>query len=261
MRSFRILSIIASIVVAATANHVKAQGPATLDDALRYFQSPKSTDRAFALSVMGLMGPEARPATREICEGFLDPSPAVRRAAALAIPLVNPAIADTIITIQQSDSYRRRLQAILQLAKLGDDAASAVPIVLAFMEQARPEDQAAVVNALATVGVRDPDLAKRFATWALGHRNPAVRQAALAALPRLPDAQDTIPLFLNNIGPDRDNATRLIAIAALTALGSGNRDVLQALENLSRTTASPQIKRAADAALSRLQQSKPKRLF
>lgn len=164
---------------------VRAQMPYDLPAALAYYRSEKSTDRAFALSVMGLMGKVAKPASREVVDGMFDDAPAVRQAAVLAIPTVNKEIAEPVLTLVQSTDMKDKLEAVKTLAAMGKDAAPTVTALVKFLPTAPESKRAEVVETLATVAPDDKKLNEQMVTWALTSKDPAIRKSAKEALAKM----------------------------------------------------------------------------
>src|SRR5207249_3923935 len=102
-----------------------------------------------------------------------------------SIGLVNPTVAGPVLNLVTGETYEVRLSGVLALAKLGPTGLPAIPALLVFLRQAKPEDRGKVVQAIADVGVKDPQVAVLIATMALRDPDPAIRAAALAALPKM----------------------------------------------------------------------------
>jgi hypothetical protein len=116
-----------------------------LANCMSYLRSKSPEDRSFALSTMGLMGKDARGASRQLCAAFLDSAPQVRQAAALALPQVNRPLYQPITEIlnagDNQQAYEIRLRGIQQLQQLGAEGEPSIPIILNFMDKAQGPDR------------------------------------------------------------------------------------------------------------------------
>jgi len=238
-------------------------------DALDYFKSDRSTDKSFALATLGLVGMEARKSgdtklaqflaqtsSKVAVQGMVSSDPSIRKAANEAIGSVNPRIAGAVSALVNGQNYDQRLQGMQQLSKLGVDGAAAVPALLDFLKQAKPEDKLGVVQTIGTVGAKDPQVAELIAAMALKDPDPAIQNAAVATLSKMPGGGSTVDVFLGTLNNDRDPRTRLAAIQGLAAVGRGNASAVAELERLATMDPNPDISAAAKAALNKLQPPK-----
>lgn len=249
-RSLLILVVLSLVCPAASAQNPLLNPALTnaqiLANCRQMFRSNLSTDRSFAIATMGLMGSDARGASRDIVLAFLDPAAAVQEAANLAMPQVNPPLYQPIKNIlntgNTADAYRARLSGVQDLAALGADAEPALPILLNFMNGAQPTDRPQVVAALAAVGYRDADTVSRLYGLLSGSPNQDVRIAAQQALPKMlgdllaalltgPATPDRGPLIGTLLVHTRSNPAAIpVARAALTRLATDRANSAAVLE-------------------------------
>src|SRR5262245_37552260 len=115
MRKLIIPAALAAITLACIAPRTMGQVGSSnkdyYDRAKDYFKSEKATDRAFALSTYGMLKEFAKPASREIVGGLFDTDKAVRQAATLALPDVNPTIARPVLTLVNREAEYEDRQA------------------------------------------------------------------------------------------------------------------------------------------------------
>jgi HEAT repeat protein len=215
-----------------------------IKDALNYFKSDRTTDKSFAL------------ATLVAVQGMVSSDPSIRKAANEAIGSVNPKLAGPVAALVNGQNYELRLQGIQQLGQLGPDGVAAVPALLDFLKQAKPEDKLAVVQTIGTVGAKDPQVAELIAAMALKDPDPTIQNAAAATLSKMPNGGSTVDVFLSTLNNDRDPRTRLAAIQGLAAVGRGNASAAAELERLAARDPNPDISAAAKAALRKLQPPK-----
>jgi hypothetical protein len=230
-------------------------------DALDYFRSSRSTDKAFALATLGLVGLEARKSNNPQLQRFLEQQgtkitvqglvlddQAIRQAANNAMANVNPTIGPPVLALVNGKSYEQRLEGMRKLASLGTAADSTVPALLSFMKQARTEDKASVVQAIATVGAKDAQVGELIAMMALKDPDPTVKTAALNTLAKLPPGPAT-DVFLQTLNTSTDPNLRLSAVRGLSQIARNNPAALQQLEKLATMDANPLVKQEAQQAL------------
>jgi HEAT repeat protein len=219
-----------------------------LKDALDYLKSDKSTDRAFALSVMGLMKGDAKSASKEIVTSYFDANPDVRKAANLALMNVNPDLYKPVVTLATGDDYDAKVQAIKDLAKLGTDAAPTGPAMLRFLRDARPADKIDTLKTMLEIAPKDPSLAPVLTDMALKDPDAKVREAALKALPMTADAAAQTRSVLSVLNDAQTPEAKINAIGVLGAIGKGNADVDAILKGYLNDK-SPQVREAVQKAL------------
>ena len=232
-----------------------------VQDAMDYFRSNRSTDKAFALATLGLVGLEARKSknpqlqrfvdqqgTKVTVQGLVLDDPAVRQAADTAMTNVNPTIGPPVLAMVNGQSYEQRLEGMRKLASLGTAADATVPALLSFMKQARTEDKAGVVQTIATVGAKDPQVGELIAMMALKDPDPTVQKAALSQLAKLPPGPAT-DVFLQTLNTSTDPNLRLSAVRGLAQIARNNPAALQQLEKLAQMDPNPMVKQEAQQAL------------
>lgn len=204
-----------------------------LGNCLTYLQSTRASDRSFAIATMGLMGKDAKVASRQICQAFLDTAPEVRQAANLTLPQVNKPlyqpIRDILNTADTPEGYLTRLTGVQNLAQLGVEAAPAVPVVVAFMTKAAPADRLKIVAALAVIGARDLGVTELFGTWLRTYPDTAVRLEVLKLLPQMTNAAGQVNNLLAALQAEESAEVRALTILTLGKLARGNADAIKAL--------------------------------
>jgi HEAT repeat protein len=121
---------------------------------------------------------------------------------------------------------------------------------MSFLDQAKGDDKAKVVTALGDVGAEDKKLTGQMTSLALKSTDPAVRQAALKALPKMADAQGQVNTILGALN-DPSAQNRVNAIGALGTLGRGNAEAARALEAMA-SDPSAEVRAAAKKALEQM---------
>lgn len=248
-----------TILAMMFAAPVLGQGtnPKDLPSAIQYLQSDRPSDRAFALSVMGLLGGDAVSASKQVVQSYFDGSPQVRQAASLALQNVNPTLYGPVETLTANnpanpDLYGNQLQALQTLSNLGTAGDAALPALLAFMPRMAPADQTKMVGTVAKVGANDPQVRQLLANWALTSANPAVREAAMKELPKVNNAGAETGLFLAALQREKDPKRRIQLMDTLAGIGRGNSQALTALQGY-QADANPDVRKAAKAAVAKLQ--------
>lgn len=232
--------------------------PNDLPSALDYLKSDKSTDRAFALSVLGLLGGDAVSASKQVVQSYFDSDSEVRRAASLALKDVNPPLYGPVQTLTAASDpanvnlYSNQLQALQALSNLGAAGSAALPALLAFMPRMAAADQAKLVGVVATCAPNDPEARAALVNWALTSTNPAVRAEAMKVLPKVNDSAAVIDTFLTALNREKDPKRRIEIIGGLSGIGRGNPQVKRTFEGL-LADRDPNIRKAAKDALAKLQ--------
>ncbi len=219
----------------------------TMDSAMKYLKSNSGTDRAFGIVTLGLLGKDAIGASKDIVVALYDSSPEVRKVAGQTLPMVNPAISQPVLTLARSDDRDAKAQAVKDLGKQGPDAIGAMPALMNTFDQTKGADKGQVLLAMAAVGSQDKEMTAKVAMWALKDPDPAVRAAALQALPKMADAKGQIATFLPLLA-EMNQQSRLTAITALAGIGQNNPQVLKALEGLTNDK-DKQVSEAATKAV------------
>lgn len=252
MRALRLL-LTALVAAAALAGPAGAQqdNKQIYDSALKSLQSTDPKERAYGLVGLALIGTDGKGASKQVVQSLLDPDEEVRKEATTAIKAINPKLAAPVLELLQGTDYDKRKQAVTELAKMGKDAEAAVPALTAFVGQAKGADKVDVVNTLVKLGAADKQLTVQMTTWALKDPDAALRKAALAALPKLPDPGGQVPTVLKVLEGFPTDQAKVNAAAVLAAIGKGNNDALQALQRLKNDN-SQEVRAAAKAALDKV---------
>lgn len=254
MRTLGLCAVLAAALLAGPAR-AQQNNQATYDAALKSMQSSDPMERAFGLVGLALIGKDGVNASRQVVTSLYDNNEEVRKQAAAALNAVNPTIAAPVLELVRGTDNEQRLKAVEQLGKLGKDAAPALPALMAFLNQAKGADKAAVIKTLALVSPDDKALVSQLTGLALKDSDPAVRNAALQALPKMGDAAGQIAAGLKALDSEKDAQARVNAINVLAAAGKGNADVMTRLQGLT-TDPSAEVKAAAKKAVDQLKANK-----
>jgi HEAT repeat protein len=256
MRQVAFTLVVLVLALGTTVSHAQQNFGTTKDvnEAMKFLKSSNPTDRTAGLMSLALLGEDGRVATRDVVGLLFDGSKDVREWANLALPKVNPELAEPVMTLANSQDYDKRMDAMKQLAKLGGDAMPAIPALLKFLDQADPKDRVAVVGTLTQVGAKDPNLSTTLVNLGLRDKDPAVRAAALQGLSKLGNVQAALDM-LTKMLKETDPAQRTSAITGLAAIAGTNKDAMQALK-ASLTDPSPTVRAAAKQAMDKLEKKK-----
>jgi hypothetical protein len=268
MRTLTIVAaVLAGMALLGDADSLMAQKDyyKDIDEATRYFKSSNPTDKSFALATLGLVGAEAKKTnnaalaqylaktgSNATVQGLVNADPAIRQAANEAIGTVNPTIAQPVLDLVNGKSYEQKLEGMKEVARLGPLAVAAVPALLSFLKQAKPEDKAGVVQSIATVGAKDPQVTELIAVMALKDPDMTVQRAALASLNKMPDANAAVNVFVGTLNSEQDQNARLAAVRGLATVGRNNPAAIQELQRLAAKDPNVNVQREAKAALDRL---------
>ncbi len=250
------LLLVLGIVLLAMGTPASAQKQIMdLNDAMRTFKSTNANDRAAALALVAYMGGDAKIASKDVVGLMFDNSPFVRQWANTALGKINPELAEPVLEMVNGKDNDARIEAMQKLVAMGPDLAGpALTAVMKFFSQVDESDRPKVVNALAQLGGKDPAVATMLANVGLRDKDPAVRQAALTALPKMADAQAALPIF-ENLLKNSDPAERAQAVTGLAAMAA---KYPQAMKSLQAATAdpSPTVSGAAKQAVAKVKQEK-----
>jgi HEAT repeat protein len=258
MRNLLLMTIVLVLLVVGWLTPCGAQDASTvkdLNDAAKAVRSDNPVDRAAGMCFFALYGRQAEGYSRDVVKGLLDSNADVRMWAAKGLPLVNPDLAAPVLALVKSQDYDNRVTAVQELAKMGDKGAAALPALLAFLPQAQASDRVKVVKTLAEVGAKDQALPALLVKMAIKDSDPAVRQVALRALPKMANSQLVADSFAEYL-KDSDPAQRAAAVTALGDQDKANPQAIRALQQAMRDP-SPTVRAAAKSALDRLQAKKP----
>src|SRR5262249_23680408 len=157
----------------------------------------------------GLMGKDAEGATKQIVGAMFDKDPTVNGAAAKIIPDVNPVVGEPVLALVKGESYEDRLNAVKKLGSLGEKGEGAVPALLRFKHDVKPEDAGKFMSALASVGANDKEVAAAITAWAVKDPDPKVRAAAGKVLGKLGDPAEVLNSLVQSLYTERTKARRL----------------------------------------------------
>ena len=237
----------------------------------------------FVLLLLGSAGCQAeapvgnpQTVTARLVTLLQDPSPDVRRTAALSLGKIGHSASTTALVeaLSDPDSYVREYSA-WALGQIGEDVNDTAAIRLAgALGDEHPSVKQAVASALGKIGPRPPVIAILTQALAVGERgsrravveaftqleakeafpalrkaltdpDPAVRQGAVAALGELGDRR-ALPDFRERLLFDASPGVRAEAAYRLGKLG--DHQELQALEEAAHDDASPIVRVWADRA-------------
>lgn len=223
-----------------------------LQAALQALKSRDAADRAAGMYFLAEYGRESKAYSRDIVSGLLDPSPDVRKWAALGLPRANPDVAGPVLNLVQSKDYDKRKEAVQALAQLGEKGGPAVPALLAFLKDAQPSDRADIVKTLTTVGAKDSALPAVLVNMAVSDPDPAVRAAAAKGIPRMENHQAVAQAYAGLL-QDPDPARRSAVLTSLADLDlKDTTHIVPVLQQALRDP-SPTVRETAKKALDKLQ--------
>lgn len=209
----------------------------------------------FVLLLLGSAGCQAeapvgnpQTVTARLVTLLQDPSPDVRRTAALSLGKIGHSAATTALVeaLSDPDSYVREYSA-WALGQIGEDVNEAAAVSLAgALSDERDSVKLAVAQALGKIGPRQPVLAILTQALAVGERG--TRRAAVEALAQL-EAGSAGPALREALS-DPDPAVRQGALAALGE--SGNRRVLPDFRERLLFDANPGVRTEAAYRLGKL---------
>lgn len=249
------LMLALGILLVAMGGSIPAQQPTvkTVPDAIRVLQNTNNPqDKAAALAVLAYMGTDGNAASKDVIAAMAnDPSAFVRQWAVTALTKINPDLAPAVLELNNSMDEQTRVAAMQKLVSMGpDQAAAALPALTKFLYQADGADRPKVIAAMAKLGIADPAMATTLANIGLKDKDPAVRQAALAALPKMGDVQGALNLF-DNLLKNTDPTERALAVTGLTALAVKYPQAMKTLQVAAKDP-SPTVSGAAKQAVEKI---------
>jgi serine/threonine protein kinase/HEAT repeat protein len=221
-------------------------------------QAKDAAKRLKALQQIGGYGTEANIAGEELITAMADPVPTVRAAASEALEKVNPKVHPHVLTLMYG---MNKTGAVAELAKLGPDAAIAVPLLLYYHNN--PQLLGGVLPwetnlfpTVAKIAPRD----RRFASAVLaGISRPVAKGVTPLNSPRVAGlaqldvidatSADKLKALLTALGDGQ------LAAEVITSIGNLRRDAEPALPVLKQLKLSPDdaIRKAATEAVKKIE--------
>jgi HEAT repeat protein len=198
---------------------------------------------------LAVLGPQAKAASRALCQALLDRSADVRLGAAAALKKVNPTMYQWVIPLLVDPEPNNHAEPLNQLTRLGREGNPAVPVLLPYQQQ---YGGPAVIETLAAVAANDSAVTARFAAWLAQATDGTKRLAIARALPPLADGRGPVGALVLALSTDRSEPVRLAAAHALGELGRDARAAQGALSRL-QTDPSAAVREAAAKALEKVQ--------
>jgi HEAT repeat protein len=260
---------------------------------IKALRGKTTTDKVKAAEGLEKLGPEARDATRAICDAVLDPSRKVRNAALNALEKINPDLHEVVAPLALDENPSNRLDAVERIQKMGANGKPATSLVIAsYGNPARPTEIGSLeeqfkqqaIDTLIAVGPEDKEVVDALIFWLLADQDsrmrdrcaevlpqthipkrtvPALLKAMSAGIVRLPavealgeigaDAKTSVKALANVMVTDPDAAVRLGAIRALERIDPGAKDFLKALEK-SKFDPDAAVRKASEEALKNAQE-------
>ncbi len=132
------------------------------------------------------MDVDAREVSLYLCEGLLDPTPAVQRAVNTALEKVNPTLKKPVNTILTNPTIQVRIDAASQIGKMGNDGYPAIPILIRALRTDRAGlVRAAAAEVLGQVGAANEEVIEMLKKAEASDPSVNVRKAATKALEKL----------------------------------------------------------------------------
>ena len=260
---------------------------------IKALKGKTTADKVKAAEGLGKLGPEARDATRAICDSVLDPSRKVRNSALNALEKVNPDLHEAVAPLALDENPNNRLDAVERIQKMGANGKPATSLVIAsYGNPARPTEigsfeeqfKQQAIDTLISVGPEEREVVDALIFWLFSDQDvrmrdrcaevlpqthtpkrtvPALLKAMSAGIVRLPavealgeigaDAKAAVKPLANVMVSDSDAAVRLGAIKALDKIDPGAKDFLKALEK-SKFDPDAAVRKASEEALKNAQE-------
>jgi serine/threonine protein kinase len=250
-----------------------AEAEAAIAKALVDVKSKKAADREAGYTALGDLGAEAWGQRRTICEGMLDPRPAVQMAAATALRKVDDRLypiavavminGPQVVSADTTQTYAKVLREQLEVAtRMGQDAEAVTPLVMNLAIAISANEKLTAlhimalqdcVTTLVQIAPSDPGVNKSVIAM-LGNPNDALRSLAVNSVPLLSNRAAALPGVLVIAGnPGLGGTFRIEAIKVIPDLVSPTTaaNARKALESL-RFDKDAGVRNAVDAVVRRL---------
>lgn len=247
------LALVAALALPATSFG------ADLDALLKDLKNTKPATRAKAAKAIGEVGADARPALRPLVAAMLDPSPAVRVAAADAVKAIDRETGERALNfLLNPTGYMFE-----QTAQLGRAAEPLLPIILFYGRtqtfKGKPIPQCkvgawAMLKAAVSISPRDPDVQAFVLSYIA---KPIHEDALLVALEAAPDVSDKAAMRRHVIallgGKQFSSLATIRTVTLLAGIADGeSKDAIRKAIESHRFNTSPGVRKAVDDALAQL---------
>jgi hypothetical protein len=244
----------------------------TLAPLVQGLKSGNAAERIRSANELGKLGAAAKPAVRALCEVAAYDFGELRQAAVDALERIEPALAKPVATLLADESSRNCAVAARQMAKMGGSASPAVPVLVWHARRGKAFDVEADLDALATVGPRDPEAVRAIIAHARSPISGGVldasgrneRTAALEVLGWLTQnrgslRQEIVGFLVKTLAECEGERLRarvirsplVAAIGSLEGYGPDAKEAIPVLKRL-RLNASKHVRAAAASALERI---------
>jgi len=202
---------------------------------------------------LGIIGPAAASASRDLCKTLVDRNADVRQAASESLESVNPVLRELVLPIAVDQNVNLRIKYLKKIRESGAIGKLAIPVVQFRLTQlARILDSGEALECLTTlvaIGNDESDVHK--VTLALANRRqfPSMSKLAVSLLPALKVADHTKDVeLLKSLLSAEDAEMVLISLGALGRLGRHSFPALDPIRKLKGHSLTS-IRIAADHAL------------
>lgn len=256
------------------ANGSDAGPDAKLKALIKDLEIGSTAEKVAAAGKLGELGQDARPADKALCRSLVYGAPDVVQASGEALEKIYPELEKPVITLLKDKNPGNQTQALMDLGKMGSDAAAAAVVVESYIKHclARRGNRAAAPQAILTLGQMAP--ADRASVQTLtsytrevdsrGAPDVAVRRAAVEALGKVAAAHDelvkeivptlmrsTEATYARGLPPGAITQVRVAAMQALGSLGSDAKAAVTQLRRL-KFDSDAAIRQAATDALAKI---------
>jgi hypothetical protein len=220
--------------------------------------SKKVTQRVKAAIVLGELGEGAKPARGLLCLAMLDPSPAVRVAAADALKSVDPKMQYLAVALLIEQDTLKQLELLTKVEKLEEDGQPLSPLVAYRALQSARKKSSFLTRELTVLShIAKSDLvACSMIASALDNLDQDVRKTALEALARMKHGGLATLKMVSLLAKDTPS-NRIVAIKALTAVADRkNEEVIAVAIAAQRYHDDEAVRKAVEEGLNKLQNKK-----
>lgn len=237
----------------------KSQGSG-LEAAIADLGGNADDTRIAAAKRIAAMGESAISASRDLCRAMIDHSAPVRQAAGDALAVVNPSLYQPVNTILTDTSSRKAKSAFDALARMGEDAAASVDVLMAAIGTSPVIGKGAFellhsqpdvwVRTAALVGIRDRRVTSKLSDMLVTSTSAKARVESALALSGAPDKVEAATVLVSALKTERNPVVALAIINAIRLIGPAANEVARGtLEWIRRNSSDADLKKAANEAI------------
>jgi HEAT repeat protein len=221
--------------------------------------STRASERVKAAQVLGELGEQGKPVRRPLCRALLDPTSAVRVAAADALKNIDPRMQHLAVAFMTTSARAGKQavdpQLLEKIRQLGDDAEPLTPLVVRSARLSAAAGDPALADTLTTLSYIASNDHRVYKLIVLALSNPGedVRYSALEALVRMKHARLAVRQIIRRLRTDTPR-NRVAAIKALTVLSDPSTEEMVAGAIAGqRYHEDESVRHAVEVALNKLQ--------